>query len=226
MARFAGDGDLLPGVALACAVMVLAPLPALATPTGLNNIPTADVAPKDILVLQAFSNFGGDQDTSWFAGFKLGPAENWEVGLDGQVGGPGSGGGFTLQAKYKIALQKGARLALGAANLSGDRDRHGDVFPYLAASLPLGERASAHLGYSLQSGNHALFIGADAAADERLTLRADWIQDDDGDESVASLGFISSVSDRWLVEAWASFPSAAGADTGYTVKVDYLVRVG
>ncbi len=63
----------------------------LATPTGLNNIPTADVVPQDVLVLQSWTNFGSDVDTSWAAGFKYGPACNWEVGLDGGLTGPGSG---------------------------------------------------------------------------------------------------------------------------------------
>lgn len=210
-------------LALGCTVVALATAPALATPSGLNNIPTADVVPKDILVLQAFSNFGGSQDTSWFAGFKVGPAENWEVGLDAQVGGPGSGGGPTLQAKYKMPLQKGARLALGAANISGDRDRHGDVFPYIVGSVPLGERANGHLGCGFQSDNRALFLGADAAVSRNLTLRSDWIQTNDGNESMWSLGFISPVSKDLLVEGWASVPSAAGAETNYVLKVDYVV---
>ena len=210
-------------VALGCVLVALSVLPALSTPTGLNNIPTADVVHKDILVLQAFSSFGGSGDAAWVAGFKVGPAENWEVGLDGQVSGPGAGGGPTLQAKYRIPLQKGARLALGAANVSGDRGRHGSVFPYLVASAPLGERSNGHLGYSPQSGNHALFLGADATVSTNLTLRSDWVQTNDGSESVWSLGFISPVTRQFLVEGWASFPSAAGAQTNYVLKVDYVV---
>jgi hypothetical protein len=210
-------------VALGCVLLVLETLPALATPTGLNNIPTADVVPKGILVLQAFANFGGRGDASWLGGLKFGPADNWEVGLDGEVSGPGSGGGPTLQAKYTMPLRKGVRLALGAANVSGDRDGHGNVFPYLVASVPLGERSNGHFGYSLESGNHALFLGADAAVSASLTLRSDWIQANDANESVWSLGFISPVAKRCLVEGWASFPSAAGAETNYVLKVDYIV---
>jgi len=209
---------------LAAAVAIaLAPRPASGTPTGLNNIPTADVVPQKILVLQGFANFDGE--TSWFAGFKLGPTENWEVGLDGQLGGPGSGGGPTFQAKRKIPLGNGARLALGAANISGDRDRHGDAFPYLVASLPLGGQANGHLGYSLQSDNHALFLGADANAGRNLTLRSDWIQTNDGNESMWSVGFISPVTKDFLVEGWALFPSAAGAQTNYVLKADYVIPV-
>jgi len=199
----------------------LTAVPALASPTGLNNIPTADVVSQDVLVLQSWSNFDGE--TSWFAGFKVGPAENWEVGLDGQIGGPGSGGGLTLQAKYKIPLQQGARLALGMANISGNRDRHGDVFPYAVASIPLGKQANGHIGYSLQSDNHALFLGADATVSESLTLRSDWIQTNDGSESMWSLGFISPLSKNLLVEGWGTFPTATGTETNYVVKVDYVI---
>jgi hypothetical protein len=206
---------------LALAVGLAASYPVFASPSGLNNIPTADVAPPDILVLQSWANFDGD--TSWAAGLKYGPAENWEIGFDGGLTGGGSGGGLTFQAKYRMPLENGARLALGLANVSDDRDRHGEFFPYAVASLPLGKRASGHLGYSFQSDNRALFLGADATVSNSLTLRSDWIQTDDGNESVASLGFITPLTPRWLVEGWASFPTAEGAETGYTLKVDYVV---
>jgi hypothetical protein len=219
-------GRLILTLALGCIVVALAAVPTFATPTGLNNIPTADVVPKDILVLQSWTDFGSDRDTGWAAGFKVGPAENWEVGLDGGLTGPGSGGGPTFQAKYKIPLQKGARVALGLANVSNDRDLHGNVFPYAVASVPLGDRANGHLGYGVQSGNHVLFLGADAAASKSLTLRSDWTQTNDGDESLWSLGFISPVTSNFLVEGWASFPSATGVENDYLLKVDYVIPLG
>lgn len=212
--------------AVFAAAVALAPRQANATPTGLNNIPTADVVPKDILVLQSWTNFGADRETSWAAGFKVGPGQNWEVGMDGGLTGPGSGGGPTFQAKYRIPLEKGARLALGVANVSGNRDFHGDSFPYAVASVPIGKQANGHLGYSVQSDNHALFLGADAAVNERLTLRSDWIQMNDGHDSVWSLGFISPLTKSFLVEGWASFPTASGAETGYVIKLDYVIAIG
>ncbi len=196
---------------------------ALATPTGLNNIPTADVVPRNVLVLQSWVNFGSGLDTGWAAGAKYGPAENWEVGLDGGLTGPGSGGGPVFQAKYRVPLEKGARLAAGVANLSGNRDFHGGYFPYAVASVPIAERANGHLGYSFQSATRGLFLGADVTVGRAFTLRSDWIHTDDGDESVASLGFITPVTSDFLVEGWASFPTAPGAETNYILKVDYVI---
>ena len=51
-----------------------------ATPSGLNNIPTADVVPEKTLVFQGFAEVGKDNKPDWFAGFKYGLIENLEVG--------------------------------------------------------------------------------------------------------------------------------------------------
>jgi hypothetical protein len=210
---------------LATVVLVLAVTagPSLASPTGLNNIPTADVVPLQLLVLQAWANTGNGE-TDWFAGFKYGPAENWEVGLDSALNGASTG--LTAQAKYRIPLEHGMRAAVGLANISGDEERHGEVFPYAVLSAPLGAKANGHLGYAFQSGNQALFLGADATVNEKLTLRTDWTQTNDGHDSLWSLGFISPLSPKLLVEAWASFPTATGADSSLTVKLDYVIPLG
>ncbi|MDH4179180.1 MAG: hypothetical protein OEV33_01615 [Armatimonadota bacterium] len=210
--------------ALACGV-AFAPGSGYATPTGLNNIPTADVAPPGVLVCQAFAQFGEDRGPAWFAGFKYGPGENWEVGLDDTAAGAGSAGGPTLQAKYRVPLGENRALALGAANVSTERSRHGDALPYLVLSAPLSA-VRGHFGYSWQSGNRAWFLGADGPVDAALTLRADWIQAADGEEHVSSLGFIRALSPRWLVEGWASFPSAEAAETSYVLKLNWVVPLG
>ncbi len=199
--------------------------PAWATPTGLNNIPTAEVVGEHELVLQAFSEFGREREPAWFDGFKYGPAPDWEVGLDDLFAGPGSAGGPTLQAKYRTPLGNRAAMALGAANISNDRSRHGDVFPYVAVSGDLGP-LRLHVGRSWQADNQAWFLGMDAAASADLTLRADWIQAADGEESIASLGFICTISPRWLVEGWASFPTEEDAESSYIVKLDFVVPLG
>lgn len=196
---------------------------AQASPTGLNNIPTAEVVSKDVLVLQSWGSFDGDD--SWFAGFKYGPAQNWEIGLDDDVAGVGSSAGITLQVKYRIPFEKAGGVALGLANVSADTDVNGERFPYVVVTVPLTADAKANgtAGYQFQSGNHGFFVGASYCCAPQFNLRADWTQINDGDASVSSLGFITQLDGRWLAEAWASFPTGAGAETSYTVKVDYVV---
>lgn len=212
------------GYAIGLALLAAAALAgaAQATPSGLNNIPTADVVGQDELVVQGFSEFGKARGPSWFAGFKYGPARNWEVGLDDTVAGAGSAGGPTLQAKYRLEVGPRTAVALGAANISDDRGRHGDVFPYAVVSHDLGE-VRGHLGRSWQTDNGAWFVGLDGEVSPGLTLRADWTQVQEGEESVTSLGFIRPLSAKWLVEAWASFPSVEGGETSYIVKFNFVV---
>jgi hypothetical protein len=194
-----------------------------ATPTGLNNIPTGEVVDAGVLVVQGFSQFGEGSEPAWFAGVKYGPARNWEVGLDDSVLGPGSVGGPVLQVKRRIAAGPAVEFALGAANVSNDRSRHGDVLPYAVASGTIVGGLRAHLGRSWQAGNQAWFGGLSEAVSPKLTLRGDWIQAEEGHESVASVGFIGELGPRWLGEAWASFPSASGQETTWVVKLDWVV---
>jgi hypothetical protein len=127
-----------------------------------------------------------------------------------------------LQAKYRRPVGVGAAVALGMANISDDSDRNGDVFPYAVVSASAGA-PRWHLGHAAQRNNHAWFVGLDQPVSRGLTVRADWTQVADGGESVSSVGFISGISSRWPVEGWASFPTAADAETGYIVKLDYVL---
>jgi len=195
---------------------------ALATPTGLNNIPTAYVVPDRVLVLQGFTEFGRDRTPSWFTGLKYGPAPHWEIGIDDTTLGLASEGGPVLQAKREMALSERTAVGLGLANVSNDTDRNGKTFPYAVVSSSQGS-FTGHLGYSFQQDNHAWFVGADTTVAGKLTLRADWIQVLAGEESVTSFGFLTPLSPRWLVEGWASVPSAEGTESWYVLKRDYVV---
>ena len=53
-----------------------------ASPTGLNNIPTTDVVPKNVLVLQTWRNMADDTHTQSYVGMKFGPFRNAEIGID------------------------------------------------------------------------------------------------------------------------------------------------
>jgi len=197
--------------------------PALASPSGLNNIPTADIVPEGILVWQAWGTFVDGADDSYVAGLKFGPAENVELGLDYKLGS-GDSGPLAFQGKYRFFTnESGLSATLGLANVNTDRDQGGDNFPYAVLTQDFGG-VRGHLGYEGQHDNTGLFLGLDGPARKDLTLRADWIQTDDGDESMSSLGFIYTGSDPFLVEGWASFPTATGADTSWTLKFDYVVR--
>src|SRR5690606_35373762 len=57
--------------------------PLFATPSGLNNIPTADTTPQGVFVSQAFSTLWEDLDTDLNFGFKTGIDLNI---LDAEVG--------------------------------------------------------------------------------------------------------------------------------------------
>lgn len=212
----------------------------LATPSGLNNIPTTDVVPEDVLVLQQFTNFGDSQATVFTGGLKYGPARNLEIGVDDNIGtvrrglasaGVAGAGGAparipVFQAKYRLFdTEEGFAGALGLANMSTDPPKAGSWVEYLALSKTIG-RGRAHAGYLVQGGTDALFVGADGPLGDRTTWRADLIETNDGREHLTSVGFISELTSRFLVEAWASFPSASGVQDTFTLKFNYVLLGG
>jgi len=220
------------GALLAVALALSCLRHAGATTTGLNNIPTAEVVTPGLLVFQQITNFGSSQESIFHLGFKYGPAPNWEIGLDDRVVTTGSGAGVAgaggmpagptvLQVKYAANLSRPRKTSLGAgvANIGADSERAGDPFPYLVISRELG-LLRGHLGHSWQEDNPAWFLGVDKAVGRGLTLRADWIQANDREESVSSLGFIQDLGGGWLVEMWGSFPTASAVADTLTLKFD------
>lgn len=200
---------------------MLAALPAaLASPSGLNNIPTADVVPLNVEVLQLYSGFGEGRAPSHVLGAKVGVAPGLEMGADFEV--LPDQGPATFQAKYRIGLGSGLALALGAADVSGEEEIAGKWMPYAVASKDLGA-FRLHLGYSGQSDNKGVFVGADAPVGGGVTLRSDWLENNGGDGSLASLGSMWELTPTWVIEGWGSFPSAAGHDDSYLLKLDYVV---
>jgi hypothetical protein len=199
---------------------VLLPVACLASPSGLNNIPTADLAPYRVVVLQAWSNFANGADTFYFVGAKAGATRDLEVGLDAKASP--DGGPLTAQVKYRLpALPQRPQLALGLANLSTDRDRAGEPMPYVVATQVLAPAARAHLGYSAQKEATGVFLGADFAACPGLLLRADWVRPG-SDDALSSLGALWTPPDQlFALEAWASFPAGPPSATVLTLKLDY-----
>ena len=214
-------------------ILVLCPLlgllcagPAFATATGLNNIPTADVVPEKVLVLQYYGNFANGAGPDHFLGFKYGPVENVEIGLDGRVfSTEGERDEFTAaQGKIRFELGQDLAVAAGVANL-GDRARAGREFPYAVLSGDFGF-FRAHLGGTVQKDNEGFFGGIDKTIklfERDFTLRSDLIQVSDGDDIVASVGFLYDLGRNVLVESWVSFPSDSSQEDVFTMKFDFVV---
>lgn len=202
-----------------------------ATPSGLNNIPTADTTGARTLVLQGFSTFGENRGPAHFAGFKMGLdplGQRVEWGLDSRVG-PDDAGPAVLQFKYALQFQApGPTLALGVANLAlteGDRDEAGQPFSYFVLTHDFGGMR-AHAGYGLQSRNNAAFLGLDRTFKvfaRDLMLRADLTQIDDRDQWLGSAGFLYLLHKNWALESWVSQPTERG-DASFTVKLDFIIK--
>ena len=199
---------------------------AWATSTGLNNIPTADVVPENVLVFQFISDFANKSTPAYMTGFKYGPAKNIEIGLDGNIF-PQKGKTETLvaQGKMRFELNDSLAIAAGIANL-GDRARAGKEFPYGVLSLDFGF-LRVHFGGTTQNDNEGFFGGIDKTIkflDRDLTLRSDIIKTNDQHDTTASVGFIYDLGHKFLVESWTSFPSESGKEDVVTIKFNYVIK--
>ncbi|MHC4314851.1 MAG: hypothetical protein ACYSW3_20575 [Planctomycetota bacterium] len=105
-------------------------VPAWATSTGLNNIPTSDVVPEKVLVFQFISDLANNSKPDYSAGFKYGLMKNVEIGLDGRMF-PEHASEETLVAQGKVRFDLSDSLAIagGITNL-GDRAQAGRESPF------------------------------------------------------------------------------------------------
>lgn len=218
-------------LAALCTALAASPM-AFATPSGLNNIPTADVTPQGVLVIQSFTNFGNDKDADLTLGFKTGLdlfGQKFEFGADSHIL-PDKGGPVVLQGKYSLPFGEGLpTLGLGVANIAlteDDRDRAGDPFTYLVLSHDFGGLFRAHVGYGFQTDNNSVLLGVDKTVklfERDLTLRSDFVQIQDEAQWMGSLGFLYAVHENVVLESWASQPFDDG-DTIYTVKLNFVFK--
>lgn len=197
-----------------------------ATPSGLNNIPTADVVPEKVLVLQAIVEVGEDNKPDYFTGFKYGLIKNVEIGLDGRIF-PESALEETLkgQMKYRLELGEHSAVAAGVANL-GDRAKLGWEDYYLVLTHDLGF-LRAHVGGTLQRDNEGAFAGLDKTFqlfERDFTLRADVIETNDSHDITNSVGFIYDLGHNILIESWVSLPTQSGKEEVSTIKLDYIIE--
>lgn len=207
----------------------------LASPSGLNNIPTADTAPNLVPVIQAYGTFGEGRGPDHTAGMKfgLGPwdkaflGSRFEVGVDGHYA-PDPIGPAVFQVKYAVQpWEKGPAIAVGSANIAAsesDRSRAGQPFSYAVLTQDLGY-FRLHGGYGLQHNGDAGLLGIDKTFDawgRPFTLRADAVQIRDQKDWMASVGAMYVVN-KWLVlEAWGSFPVDQG-DPSITLKLNFVL---
>ncbi|MHA1951772.1 MAG: hypothetical protein ACW987_18150, partial [Candidatus Thorarchaeota archaeon] len=198
----------------------LVTVPAWATSTGLNNIPTADIVPKKVLVFQYYGEFGNDNVPDHFIGAKYGLTKNIEVGLDGLIF-PEEAREEHLVAQGKVRFELSDKFAvgLGIANL-GDRDKAGAEFPFAVLSHDLSF-LRVHFGGTSQDDNEGFFGGIDKTItflDSDLMLRSDIIQVNNQNDIIASFGFLYDLGRNFLIESWASFPTESGKEDTFTIK--------
>lgn len=205
----------------------------LASPTGLNNIPTADTPGDRQIVFQSYYTSDGDQqDDLWLAfkgGLHVGMDDEvslrLEYGLDTRVADSDAG---PTVAQLKVARDLGEDLpsvALGLANIGfsdSERDDAGQPFPYAVISHDFG-LLRVHAGYGVAADNEAAFFGFDRTfevQDTRLTPRVDFTQIDDQDQWLGSAGVIWELTKHIAVESWVSQPFDHGDATG-TIKLNF-----
>ncbi len=208
-----------------------------ASPSGLNNIPTADTCPEQTAVFQTWEGFGGGEHAENWIGVKYGLFKNAEIGADWRTtGDPHLEPQF--QAKYGVDIGEALpRLAVGIANVSGDTDRNGDPMPYGVLTYNVRQWFRAHAGYGFQNDNEGAFGGIDRmfkVAGLNLMLCGDVIQSDDGDNALLApglkigpadgdmQGFWGTVLRHTAFETWTTYTTDGEAET-YVAKLNLIV---
>lgn len=210
-------------------------LGALAAPSGLNNIPTADTAPHLVPVFQAYTTFGADRKPDHTAGMKIGfgPwdkaafSSRFEASIDSHYA-PDRAGPPVFGVKYAVKpLEEGPDIGIGSANLAvndGDRARAGQPFSYAVLSQDF-KVFRLHAGYGVQHQGNSALLGVDKTFkvfDRDLTLRADAVQIQNERQWQPSVGFLY-VLNSWLVwESWASVPVETGKPS-FTLKLNFVL---
>jgi hypothetical protein len=214
--------------------------------SGLNNIPTTDVVPEKVFVLQSWLNTGYNRHPQEFMGFKYGALKDIEVGIDWKANDV-THAHATFQGKYAFDIKGDAwRGVIGIADLSENREHNGYFSPYAATSLDL-KALRLHFGYAPQPHNEAFFGGIDRTVtflDRNLQLKADAIHINDKEDMLFSAGFLyelgrrtggnktpqsdlaeilDNITKNIILESWVSMPSTGGRET-YTVKLNYVIR--
>lgn len=210
------------------------PLAALATPTGLNNIPTADTVPHRTLAIQAFSSYGGPNQFGangpgkplhWL-GFKTG----WEFkpvtvewGLDSPIA-PGRTGSLLFQTKVGGQPWENGAFAVGVANVAlTDQDRWSDPFSYAMVAHDFG-LARLHGGFGFQTDGNSVLLGVDRTwkvFERNFNLNADLVQTRNQRGWLPSVGAKYDLHKHVVLETWANLPDRGNVSV--ITKINFVV---
>ena len=213
-----------------------------ASPSGLNNTPTADTCSEQTLVLQAWEGFGrGMTPDNWvgakyglFSSSKFGGAE---IGVDwNENGDPTRSPVF--QGKYAIDIaEAGPRVCGGIANVSGDKDRNGEPMPYGVLSYDIKGLFRVHAGYGFQKNNDGAFGGLDRTFNVsglNVMLCGDVIQTNDRKDALLAPGIkigpftrdmdgiVGTIIRHTVFETWVTFPTDGGTES-YVAKLNFIL---
>lgn len=197
---------------------------ALATPSGLNNIPTADIVPHRTVAVQAFDTFSpGDHD--FWMGFKTGwdfSPLHLEWGLDSHLA-PDSAGPLLFQTKIGFSPWADGKIAIGVANVGlTATSRAGDPFTYAVLTQDL-KFARLSVGYGLQTDANTALIGLDRTwkvFERNLNLNVDLVQTGDQSGWLTAVGFKYDLSKHIVLEGWANLPDEG--DASVMAKINYV----
>jgi hypothetical protein len=209
---------------------------AVATSTGLNNIPTADAPGDGEFVIQEINTIATEGRDDFTAGFKMGLrpwGQRFEWGLDSHFA-PGGAGPAVFQAKYAFQpWEDWPTLGIGAANIatnSDDRKLAGGEFKFAVLSYEVKSQESKwfrlHAGYGLQTQNNAMFFGVDKTFkvfNRGLMLRSDAIEIQDRSQWLASFGGIYFLHKHIALESWFSQPTDHG-EPSVVVKLNFIFK--
>ena len=209
---------------------------AFGTPSGLNNIPTADTIGHGTVAIQAFSSFGpganqfaanGPDEHSFWMGFKTGlqfDFLNLEWGMDSPLFTHESGPLF-FQTKLSFEPWENAKLAVGIAGIAlTDINRTGDPFTYAMLSHDFG-LGRAHAGYGVQTNSNSLLVGLDKTFkvfDRNFNLNADLVQAAYESFWLPAVGWKYDVSKLIVLEWWTNFPEQG--KSSHIAKVNFVFK--
>lgn len=198
---------------------------AMATPSGLNNIPTADTVPHRTVAVQAFDTFSSHSDDFWM-GFKTGwdltKELHLEWGLDSHLS-PDPAGPLYFQTKVGFSPWEDGKIAIGVAGVGlTNTDRAGDPFTYAVLTQDL-KFARLSVGYGLQTEANTVLLGLDRSFkvfDRNLNINADLVQTGDQSGWVTALGVKYDLTKHIVLESWVNLPDEG--DASVMAKINFV----